>query len=153
MGLLKQILSKSMMDDTERYDLYQSPVSNSAYQFYKNNNYENAYGSIRAIVNHFMVIQPYAINENGDKVQQSNVINRLYHPNKQMSSIAFREALAVMSLVMRKVYILVWRNEGGVAMPGGKITPNNIAGFTFLEGVSENKIGDKLYYSAYGKNY
>ena len=153
MGLLKQILSKSMMDDTERYDLYQSPVSNSAYQFYKNNNYENAYGSIRAIVNHFMVIQPYAINENGDKVQQSNVINRLYHPNKQMSSIAFREALAVMSLVMRKVYILVWRNENGVAMPGGKITPNNIAGFTFLEGVSENKIGDKLYYSAYGKNY
>ena len=153
MGLLKQILSKSTMDDNERYDLYQSPTSTSAYQFYKNNNYENAYGSIRAIVNHFMVIQPYAIDQTGKTVAQSNVINRLYHPNKQMSSIAFREALAVMSLVMPKVYILVWRNEGGVAKQGGQITPNNIAGFTFLQGVSENKIGDEIHYSCNGKNY
>lgn len=120
--------------------------------FYKDNQYENGYGSIIKIVNTFSDVMPYTVDENGEKVS-SNLHNRLYHPNGDMSSMDFREALAVMSLVHDRVFILVWRLEGGEAKPGGEITPDNLAGFTFLEDPIITLVDNKKIYTYRGATY
>lgn len=124
------------------------------YSFYKGNSYDNTYPSIKAIVNKFITIRPYAIDSNGKPLNRASVVDKLYHPNQQMSATDFREALAVMALVHPKVYLLLWRNEGGVAKPGGEITEKNLAGFTFLEGVTEIKSSNNnKQYQCGGKSY
>lgn len=104
------------------------------YDFAKGIAYDNVFPSISKIVNEFIDIRPYAIDANGEPQQDVPIINKIYHPNQQMSSADFREALALATLTHRKVYLLVWHTEDGVAVAGGNgITPDNIAGFTFLE--------------------
>lgn len=122
-------------------------------EFYRDNQFENGYGSITKIVNAFMDIKPYAVNERAERVQNSNVINRLYHPNSDMSSSDFREALAVMSLIHDRVFILCWRIEDGVAKPGGRITPQNLGGFTFLQNPVVTLIDNKKTYTYNGSVY
>ena len=124
-----------------------------AYTFYKGNTYDNTYPSIKAIANKFVTIRPYAIDSNGKPLDKARVIDKLYRPNKQMSAADFREALAVMTMVHPKVYLLLWREEDGVAKPGGKIYEQNLAGFTFMEGVSEIKVNNKKEYQWNGKTY
>lgn len=118
----------------------------STYGVYKSRSYDNVFPNISKIADAFMVIRPYAVDDNGKPVREARAVDKLYHPNQQMSSVDFREALAVMSLVHRKVYLLAWRKEGKQVLPGGNITPDNIAGYTFLEGVSEIKAGSEKYY-------
>ena len=118
----------------------------SATHALETNNYDSAYPSIRVISDQFMTIAPYAIDKNGKKVD-ARVIDKLYHPNQQFSSARFRKALAIMALVHPKVYLLVWHEEGGEVVPGGDITKDNIAGFTFLEGVVETVIDKKIVYN------
>lgn len=145
--------SKSVSNDTSSHPAgYYRPMP-LAYSFYKGNSYENTYPSIKAIVNKFIVIRPYAIDVNGKPLKESNIVNALYHPNKQMSATDFREALAVMTLVHPKVYLLLWRYEGNTAYAGGEITEDNFAGLTFLEGVSEIVSSGKKYYQCNGKTY
>ena len=120
----------------------------STYGEFKSNDYENAYPSITKITNKFMKIRPYAVNADGEKVSTTPaVINALYHPNKLNSSVEFREALSLMYLVHPKTHILVWRKEGGKIVPGGKITANNIAGFSFMEGVACVTVDGKTTYT------
>lgn len=119
---------------------------------YHDNQFENGYGSITKIVNTFMDIRPYTVDEKANKVP-SNLMNRLYHPNGDMSSSDFREALAVMSLIHDRVFVLVWRIEGGVAKPGGEITPDNLGGFTFLENPVVTLINNKKTYTYNGSVY
>lgn len=121
-------------------------------EFYKENQYENGYGSIAKIVNTFMDIKPYTVDEKGEKVR-SNLQDKLYHPNQDMSSSDFREALAVMSLIHDRVFILCWRSEGGIAKPGGVITEKNLAGFTFLENPVVTLIDKKKIYTYKGSTY
>lgn len=123
-----------------------------SYRFYKDNQYENGYSSIRAIANEFMTISPYAIDATGKRVE-SNVINKIFHPNRDMSSVDFREALAIMTMIHRKTYILVWHYDGGELVQGGPVTVDNLAGFTFLEGVSEDNSGDQRKYRVDNKVY
>lgn len=125
----------------------------SAYDHYKNNDYENAYPSITKIVNRFMKIAPYAIDKEKKLVSEANAVEKLYHPNKQMSSVDFREALGVMYLVHPRTHVLVWRLEDGVAKAGGDITPDNIAGYTFLEDAVETTVGGKTTYTVNGNTY
>ncbi len=75
-----------------------------------------------------------------------NVTNVLARPNRDMSGLDFREALAVMALVHDKVYIRVHHKST-------RITETSVEGFTFLEGVSENKIDDRIEYRTNGKVY
>ena len=125
-----------------------------AHTFYKGLSYDNSYPSISRIVNEFMTIRPYAIDNNGKTIQDSVVMNKIYHPNQQMSGATFREALALLSLVFPKVYVLVWSyDEHGTPITGQKITPENLAGFTILEGVSEYYIGEEKYYRVGAKEY
>lgn len=121
-------------------------------EHYRDNQYENGYASISKIVNAFAEVEPYTVDENAKRVS-SNLLNRLYHPNSDMSSLDFREALAVMSLVHDRVFILCWRIEGGVAKPGGRITPQNLGGFTFLECPVVTLIDNKKTYTYNGSVY
>ena len=98
--------------------------------YYKDNQYENGYGSIQAITKQFFNAVPYAIDAKGKQLKQTTVTDVLGHPNKDMSGLDFREALALMSLVHNKVYIRVWHT-------GNRATERSIRGFTFLEGVHE----------------
>lgn len=92
-----------------------------------------------------MTVMPYAIDANGKPVS-APVINALYHPNQQDSSVSFFEKLSVSTLVHPKTYLLVWRREGNDALPGGDITPQNIAGFTFLEYPAITRMDGRTYY-------
>ena len=121
-------------------------------EFYKENQYENGYGSIAKIVNTFMDIKPYTVDEKGNRVD-SLLQKKLYNPNQDMSSSDIREALAVMSLIHDRVFILCWRSEGGVAKPGGIITDKNLAGFTFLENPVVTLLDGKKIYTYKGNTY
>lgn len=122
---------------------------------YANDQYENGYSSIRAIANRFMVIRTTAIDENGKPAyaksvsgktlegQSPNVINVLSRPNSDMSGIDFRDALAVMTMVHDKVYILVHEKYGQETRPATEaVTEDTVAGFTFLENVVEENVGN-----------
>lgn len=103
------------------------------------NQYENGYGSIQAISKQFFSAVPFAIDAKGKPQKQTAITDVLGHPNKDMSGLDFREALALMTLVHNKVYIRVWHT-------GNSVTPNNIKGLTFLEGVHEFEDGKGTVY-------
>ena len=107
---------------------------NLTYDFAKGIAYDNVFPSISKIANEFVKIRPYAIDSNGKPLEKVQLLDAIYHPNKQMSSTDFREALAISALTHRKVYLLVWHYEGNELVEGGEgITPENVAGFTFIE--------------------
>lgn len=108
--------------------------------------FASSYPSVHAISSEFMTIFPYTVDKNSEPVP-SPVLNALYHPNKYDSSVMFFEKLAVSVLTHRKTYLLVWRRENGEAKPGGNITPQNIAGFTFLERPAVSRVDGKTYYT------
>lgn len=109
---------------------WHSVGNTDALKYYKDNQYENGYGSIQAITKQFFTILPYAIDARGKRLKQTNITDVLGHPNQDMSGLDFREALAIMSLIHNKVYIRVHYK-------GNKPRENNIFGFTFLENVTE----------------
>ena len=133
---------KKIVDPTNGIDLstvgwHKMGVNGSTYDFYKQNEYENAYSSIRVIANSFMSIEPYAINSSGDVIQ-SNIIDKLYNPNSDMSAVDFREALAVMCLIHPIVALYVHHS-------GDNITTENITGFTFIESKPYVKAGKRYW--------
>lgn len=113
---------------------------------YDEDKYASIYPSVKAIASEFMKLQPKAIGSNGEPKQNIPALNALYHPNQLDSSVAFREKLAVMNLTHRMTFLLVWRREGGKAMPGGPLYANNIAGFTFLENPAIERKDGRTYY-------
>lgn len=155
MGFISQAIGKSVNEfpalDTRGWH----EVSNTAtaYDWYKGNDYENAYPSVTKIVNRFMKIKPFAIDENKNTVMNARAVEKLYKPNQQMSSVDFREAIGVMYLVHPKTHLLVWRMDGAEARPGGEITPDNIAGYTFLENAVESTVGGKTTYTVNGNTW
>ena len=133
---------KSMLNMSDKKKTYNYQVSGSipsyhgslTYDFAKGIAYDNVYPSISKIANEFVKIRPYAIDANGKPLQNVPVINKIYHPNQQMSPTDFREALAISTLTHRKTYLLVHHYENDEMVAGGAgATPENIAGFTFLE--------------------
>lgn len=136
-----------------QYQINSSPSYHGSwtFDFAKGMAYDNVYPSISKIVNEFVNIRPYAIDANGKPVEKTVLLNKIYHPNQKMSSAGFREALAVVTLTHRKAYLLVWHYENGELVAGGRgITPDNIAGFTFIEGctVIVDADGNKTYKSS-----
>ncbi len=106
--------------------------------YYKTNDYENGYPSIKAIANAFLMIEPYTIDRTGKKVA-SNILDRIYTPNNQMSAADFREALAVMTSVHSKVNIRVHYS-------GDNLRAETITGFTFIENCYEYVANGKRYF-------
>jgi len=118
---------------------------------WNNDAYENGYSSIRAISNRFMVLKPYAIDNNGKPLEKINVIDALARPNVQMSGVDFRDALAVFTMVHRKTYVLVWERFGQtkVRPASERVNVDKVAGYTILENVSEVWTGNVLTYEVY----
>lgn len=104
------------------------------YDHFKADDYASSYPSIRAITNEFIKITPHAIGANGQPAKHA-ALDALFHPNRVDSLPMFMEKVGVSVLCLPITYILVWRNEGGVAQPGGDFgfKGKNIAGYTFLE--------------------
>lgn len=142
MGLLKSAVSQGTPQNHSVSHNYIGAESfrtrNPGYDFlsrYTAGEYASVYPSVKAITNEFKTILPFAVDGKGERVKQNPIINALYHPNQEDSSVAFFDKLAAMNLTHRKTYVLVWRNEGGQAKPGGNFgfKGKDIAGFTFLE--------------------
>lgn len=101
--------------------------------------YDNLFPDVSRIAEQIGTILPYAINIEGEKLNpQPQVIKALYSPNREMSGPEFFESLATLCLVHPVVYILVHRIDGEV----GEISPENIGGFTFLQGVTPRRYAD-----------
>jgi phage portal protein BeeE len=146
---------KDATSDRDNGDLFGwSPLNRySTYRHYKDNQYENAYPSISRIANEFLSIAPYAVDGQAKRITEANAVDKLYHPNQDMSSDDFREAVAIMMLVHPQVHILVWHwegeGEGDKAIPGwsDEYDESDIAGYTFLEGVIPTKVsGETRFY-------
>lgn len=123
---------------------------------YQTGSYDNNYPAISRIAERFAITLPYAVDAQGERLREVPAgITALYNPNRQMSSIRFFKALAVMALVHPNVYLLVWRREGNRVLPGGDIRADNIAGFTFLESptVRIDKSTGRITYQSLSKVY
>lgn len=154
MGAIKnafrKLVKNSFEDDQDA--LFAGFSQRRMMNHFKADEYASAYPNVRTIATEFMTIQPYAIDANGKTVKAS-ALNALYHPNRKDSSVAFFEKLAVMALTHRNTYILVHRRENGKAVAGGKITPENIAGYTFLEYPAVNVLEGRTTYTVGAKEY
>lgn len=101
--------------------------------------YDNLFPDVSRIAEQIATILPYAINAEGETINpQPQGIKALYSPNKEMSGPEFFETLATLALTQPTVYILVYRMDGG----DGEITPDNIGGFTFLQGITPEFYAD-----------
>lgn len=147
MGILKQAVSSPLkakvFDPATSLDLqnvvgWRTLGGSSAYGFYKDNQFENGYSSISKLGNGFASIEQYTIDGNGNAVS-SNVLDRLYTPNTDMSAYDFREALAVCYLVHDKVRLRVHYRTT-------RLNAESITGFTFMEDYSETIVGGKRQY-------
>lgn len=139
--LQKQV--RKAFDPLENIDLnnvvgWRTLGGSSLYGYYHDNQYENGYSSIRVLTDGFASVEPYAVDKNGNKVN-SNVLDRIYTPNTDMSAYDFREALMVTTLVHDKVRLRVHHKSDTV-------TGESITGFTFMEGYTESIIDNKRLY-------
>ncbi len=140
---VREWLFPKAFDPLENIDLnkvigWRSIGGSSAYGYYQDNQYENGYSSISKLANGFAQTEPYTIDKNGKPVP-SNLLDRIYTPNTDMSAYDFREALAVCSLVHDKVRLRVHHK-------GTRINVDSILGFTFMENYTENVVGGKREY-------
>lgn len=140
--LARRFIPKAF-DPLENLDLnkvigWHSVGGSNAYGFYQDHQYENGYSSISKLGNGFAQIEPYTIDKNGKSVS-SNILDRIYTPNTEMSAFDFREALAVCSLVHDKVRLRVHHS-------GTIINADSIRGFTFMEGYTERIVDGKRDY-------
>lgn len=103
--------------------------------------YDNAYSSIRAIADQFLQIKVYGVDNNGKPIDPTpNAIKRISIPNTEMSGTQFKDMLATRSQVYDKTYILVHEAFGGQTRPAReRVREERIAGYTFLDGVVEDK--------------
>lgn len=136
-------LNPKAFDPLENIDLnnvigWRSIGGSSSYGYYHDNQYENGYSSISKLANGFAQCEPKTIDKNGKPVS-SNLLDRIYTPNTDMSAFDFREALAVTSLVHDKVRLRVHHK-------GTRINMDSILGFTFMEDYFENVVGGKRTY-------
>lgn len=148
---LKSVLTNGRFNKTKGINWQDNvrPGFGAGYPLFCGTNgaYDNAFPDITRIAEAFAEVRPYAIGADGKRIEKNPpVIEALYHPNEEMSGAEFLEALMVMMLVHPVVYILVWHYERGEVKPGGPITKDNIAGFTFLQSPSVSRIGDSVQY-------
>ena len=120
-----------------------------AAQCSKTGSYDNNFASISRIAETFAEVAPYAVDEKGERIEVDPLLVQvLNNPNLEMSGAEFREALITKMLVQPMVFLLAWHTEGGKLVPGGKITDQNIAGFTFLEDASAVYLDGGVRYQA-----
>lgn len=148
MGILTKAFAPKMSHNYVGHESFRTsnPYQN-LWDCYTADEYASQYPNIRAIANEYMKIRPLAIDGNGKPVPHP-ALDALYHPNKKDSSVLFSEKIAVSTLSLPITYILVWRNEGGEAKPGGNFgfKGRNISGYTFLENPAIDVRDGRKYY-------
>lgn len=104
-------------------------------------NYDNAYSSVRAISDQFLQIKVYGVDNNGKRMSPSpNAVKRISVPNTEQDGVMFKDNLATKTQVYDKVYVLVHEAVGRQTRPASeRVKEERIAGYTFLEGVIEDK--------------
>lgn len=140
-------LSPSQPTSSARY-IATPFLMNSALNFYGRGSYDNNYANINRIAETISTVIPYAVDADGEEIEgELPLINALRHPNNRMSVIKFIKSLTVLALVYPYVPVLVWHMEGNELVPGADgLTPDNIAGFTFLEGYECQTLNGELVY-------
>lgn len=127
-------------------------MSAGLFDFEKGQAFDSTYASVKAIANAFVNIRPYAINSNGEPLDETRLTNVLARPNSRMSGAEFREALATTILTHRRVALLVYHEERRKAVLGAGVTADNICGFNFLEDYFVKVIDGKRVYVTYDSN-
>lgn len=154
MGILAKAIKHQSASNVQElgHNMSYNRIQDVFYAGQYGDDYENVYEYVRPLANRFSRIEPYAINSNGEKVENVPALNAIYRPNQQMSSTQFRDSLMTGIKTQQEIYILVWRKEGRQLFPGGQITPENIGGYTFLQGVSKiNTFGQITYQTTNAK--
>ena len=131
---------------------------NATMRCFEAGSYDNNYPNITKIAEQFATVFPYAIDAQGNQLQEvPQAVAKLYKPNKQMSGTRFFKTLAVLALVHPAVHLVVWHetNRKGVITDSAEgITPDNIAGYTILEDYRiEIDGGKKVYITSKGSKY
>jgi len=115
----------------------------------QNGSYDNNFSSVARIAESFAEVMPFAVDEKGERLDpQPALMNAIFNPNEEMSGHEFIESLATMMLVHPLVYVLAWRREGKDVLPGGPITAENLAGFTFLENASAIRLNGRTVFQS-----
>lgn len=96
--------------------------------------YDDIFPYTNAIAQRFCTVIPFAVDGNGDQIDPPpQAMSALYAPNDSQSCLEFLKFIAATILTQTHLDILVWtRDRNGRVSPGGVITPDNIAGYTFL---------------------
>ena len=108
------------------------PVGNKTIPSY--DSYDNVFPYSNAIAQRFSTIIPYAVDRTGTKLENPipAAVQALYAPNNSFSCLEFLKFIATSLLTQSHLDILVWTRNGNNIIAGGDITPDNIAGYTFL---------------------
>lgn len=154
---LKKGDKKKSFDNTMTSVIMSNPYSVSAtMRCFESGSYDNNYANITKIAEQFAVTFPYAIDAQGNQLQEvPQAVAKLYKPNSQMSGSRFFKTLAVMALVHPAVHIVVWHKEGKNSVDTARgLRPDNISGYTFLEDYRvELENGKKVYKTSHGTTY
>ena len=95
--------------------------------------FDNVFPYSNAIAQRFSTIVPYAVDEDGKKIRPTPApLMALYAPNDMFSCREFLGFIASSMLTQSHLDILIWTRDGKTAQPGGKVTGDNITGYTFL---------------------
>lgn len=95
--------------------------------------FDNVFPYVNAIAQRFSTLTPYAIDSNGQRITPTPApVAALYQPNDTFSAREFLRFIATSVLTQSHLDVLIWTGSGSIIIPGGNITLNNIAGYTFL---------------------
>lgn len=101
----------------------------------RHDSYDDIFPYSNAIAQRFSTVIPYAVGPDNNRISPDPpAIAALYAPNDTYSCLQFLKFMAVNMLTQSHLDILVWTRPtpGGNAVPGGTVTRDNIAGYTFL---------------------
>lgn len=109
--------------------------------------YDNIFPYANAIAQRFSTVIPYAVDQTGRRMDpQPAAVSALYQPNNAYSAREFMKYIALSILTQSHLDILIWTRQGRTAKPGGKVTRDNIAGYTFLPQNSREYNSDRTDY-------
>lgn len=95
--------------------------------------YDNVFPYVNAIAQRFSTLIPYAVDADGNRIEPTPMaVAALYNPNDSYSCLEFLKYIATGILTQSHLDVLVWTRDGNMITPGGRITTDNIAGYTFL---------------------
>ena len=95
--------------------------------------YDNVFPYVNAIAQRFSTIIPYAVTQDLQRIDPApTAVNALYAPNSDYSCREFLSFIASSILTQSHLDVLIWTLNNGTVQPGGTVTRDNIAGYTFL---------------------